>query len=161
CLDDLGKGAVVVPVAVRGDDCAHVRVADQRAQRLRFGGRVDEQGLPAGGVAEQVGVVRHLADRHLADDQAGQLADVGRLARFALPLAGVPIAVKDNVPVAGEVMTVGNAARASAAPETRDHKIVTRLRKAGAVVIGITRVPELCLYAATDAPGTVTRNPWD
>jgi amidase len=83
------------------------------------------------------------------------------LTRFALPLAGVPIAVKDNVPVAGEVMTVGNAARASAAPETRDHEIVTRLRKAGAVVIGITRVPELCLYAATDAPGTVTRNPWD
>src|SRR3712207_659370 len=24
-----------------------------------------------------------------------------------------------------------------------------------------TRVPELCLYAATDGPGTVTRNPWD
>ena len=83
------------------------------------------------------------------------------LTRFALPLAGVPIAIKDNVPVAGEVMTVGSAARASAAPETRHHEIVTRLRKAGAVVVGLTRVPELCLYASTDGPGTVTRNPWD
>ena len=83
------------------------------------------------------------------------------LTRFALPLAGVPIAVKDNVAVAGEVMTDGSAARASAAPETRDHPVVARLRKAGAVIVGITRVPELCLYAATDGPGTVTRNPWD
>src|SRR3954463_6051672 len=64
------------------------------------------------------------------------------LTRFALPLAGVPIAVKDNVPVAGEVMTVGTAARPSGAPEPRDHELVPRLRKAGAVVIGITRVPE-------------------
>jgi amidase len=38
---------------------------------------------------------------------------------------------------------------------------VARLRAAGAVVVGITRVPELCLYAATDGPGTVSRNPWD
>jgi amidase len=83
------------------------------------------------------------------------------LTRFALPLAGVPIAVKDNVAVAGEVMTNGSSARESAAPETRDHPVVTRLRKAGAVIVGITRVPELCLYAATDGPGTVTRNPWD
>src|SRR5688572_5171310 len=83
------------------------------------------------------------------------------LTRFALPLAGVPIAVKDNVAVAGEVMTNGSAARVSVAPETRDHPVVARLRKAGAVIVGITRVPELCLYASTDGPGTVTRNPWD
>jgi amidase len=38
------------------------------------------------------------------------------LTRFALPLAGVPIAVKDNVAVAGEVMTDGSSALASAAP---------------------------------------------
>src|SRR5688500_11757103 len=83
------------------------------------------------------------------------------LTRFALPLAGVPIAVKDNVAVAGEVMTNGSRALTSAAPEARDHPVVARLRKAGAVIVGITRVPELCLYASTDGPGTVTRNPWD
>ena len=82
------------------------------------------------------------------------------LTRFALPLAGVPVAVKDNVAVAGETCTDGSPAR-TAGPEPKDHPVVTRLRKAGAVVVGITRAPELCLYAATDGPGTVSRNPWD
>ncbi len=80
--------------------------------------------------------------------------------RASLPLAGVPVAVKDNVDVAGEASTDGSPA----CPErtaTRDHPVVARLRAAGAVVVGITRAPELCLYAATDGPGTVTRNPWD
>ncbi|SFF40775.1 amidase [Blastococcus tunisiensis] len=82
------------------------------------------------------------------------------LTRFALPLAGVPIAVKDNVAVAGEVCTDGSPA-CTTGPEPRDHPVVARLRKAGAIVVGITRAPELCLYAATDGPGTVSRNPWD
>ncbi|MGY1761854.1 amidase [Geodermatophilus sp. SYSU D00779] len=82
------------------------------------------------------------------------------LTRFAMPLAGVPVAVKDNVAVAGEVCTDGSAAR-TGPPETRDAEVVGRLRRAGAVVVGITRMPELGLYGATDGPGTVTRNPWD
>src|SRR4051794_18603648 len=80
--------------------------------------------------------------------------------RSELPLAGVPIAVKDNVAVTGEVSTDGSLAH-DPAPATTDHAVVARLREAGAVVIGITRVPELCIYSATDGPGTVTRNPWD
>jgi amidase len=80
--------------------------------------------------------------------------------RAQLPLAGVPVAVKDNVAVAGETCTDGSAAH-DPAPAAADHPVVARLRSAGAVVIGITRVPELCLYSATDGPGTVTRNPWD
>lgn len=80
--------------------------------------------------------------------------------RASLPLAGVPVAIKDNVEVAGEVATVGTAAHAPA-PAASDHAVVARLRAAGAVVVGITRVPELCIYSATDGPGTVTRNPWD
>jgi amidase len=82
------------------------------------------------------------------------------LTRFALPLAGVPIAVKDNIAVAGEVCTDGSLAR-NTGPEARDHPVVARLRKAGAIVVGITRVPELCLYGTTDGPGTVSRNPWN
>ncbi|SNR29379.1 amidase [Blastococcus mobilis] len=82
------------------------------------------------------------------------------LTRFALPLAGVPIAVKDNVAVAGEVCTDGSPASTSG-PEPRDHPVVSRLRKAGAVIVGIARAPELCLYAVTDGPGAVSRNPWD
>ncbi|MGY1706949.1 amidase [Geodermatophilus sp. SYSU D00697] len=80
--------------------------------------------------------------------------------RASLPLAGVPIAVKDNVAVAGEACTDGSPA----CPERRaaeDHPVVARLRAAGAVVAGLTRAPELCLYASTDGPGAVSRNPWD
>jgi amidase len=80
--------------------------------------------------------------------------------RSELPLAGVPIAVKDNVAVAGEVTTDGSMAH-TPAPAAADDPVVARLRAAGAVVVGISRVPELCIYAATDGPGHVTRNPWD
>ncbi|MGY2079404.1 amidase [Modestobacter sp. SYSU DS0657] len=80
--------------------------------------------------------------------------------RARLPLAGVPVAVKDNVAVAGELATDGSAAH-TPTPAATDDPVVARLRAAGAVVVGITRVPELCVYSATDGPGTVTRNPWD
>jgi amidase len=80
--------------------------------------------------------------------------------RSSLPLAGVPIAIKDNVAVAGEICTDGSPA-APQVPQTADHPVVARLRAAGAVVVGITRTPELSVYPMTDGPGTVTRNPWD
>ena len=80
--------------------------------------------------------------------------------RSSLPLAGVPVAIKDNVDVAGEACTDGSPACPERTAET-DHPVVARLRAAGAVVVGIARVPELCVYPMTDGPGTVTRNPWD
>jgi amidase len=139
-------------------------------------------GLPATEIARlvrsgevtAVDVVRaHLAHIDAVDARVGAFRVVRRdaalaeahaidtaLTRFALPLAGVPIAVKDNVAVAGEVCTDGSAA-CSDEPAARDHPVVSRLRKAGAIIVGITRVPELCLYGATDGPGSVSRNPWD
>jgi amidase len=80
--------------------------------------------------------------------------------RADMPLAGVPIAIKDNIDVAGEWCTDGSPACPSRTA-SEDHPVVARLRAAGAVVVGITRAPELCLYASTDGPGTDTRNPWD
>ena len=80
--------------------------------------------------------------------------------RSDLPLAGVPIAIKDNVAVAGEPLRIGSAAT-SAAPSLVDHPVVARLRAAGAVVVGITAVPELCIWGSTDSPGVITRNPWN
>jgi len=78
----------------------------------------------------------------------------------ALPLAGVPIAIKDNIPVAGEPLRDGSAAT-SARPQVADHEIVKRLRDAGAIVVGITAVPELCVFGATDSVYGITRNPWN
>lgn len=83
-----------------------------------------------------------------------------RADRANLPLAGVPIAIKDNVAVVGESMRVGSAAT-SDAPQSGDHPVVARIRAAGAVVVGLTNVPELCVFGATDSVYSVTRNPWN
>lgn len=83
-----------------------------------------------------------------------------RTDRAELPLAGVPVAIKDNVWVAGEPMRDGTLA-SDPAPQSTDHEMVRRLRAAGAVVVGLTRVPELCIWGATDSVFGVTRNPWD
>ena len=76
------------------------------------------------------------------------------------PLAGVPIAVKDDVPLAGQSTTRGS--RTYGPPAASDAECVRRLRAAGAIPIGITNVPELTIFpwTATDANG-ITRNPWN
>ncbi|MDP9461280.1 MAG: amidase family protein [Actinomycetota bacterium] len=139
-------------------------------------------GLPATEIAARVrsgelsavDVVRaHLEHIAAVDARVGAFRVVRRTAalleaatvdaapdRSSLLLAGVPIAVKDNVAVAGEVCTDGSPA-APKVLQTADHPVVARLRAAGAIVVGITRAPELCLYASTDGPGAVSRNPWD
>jgi amidase len=96
------------------------------------------------------------AEKALAEAAAID-ADPGR---DALPLAGVPVAIKDNISVAGEPTRSG----ARATPEgvtAADHEIVTRLRQAGAIVVGKTRLPELGLWATTDSAFGITRNPWN
>ena len=80
--------------------------------------------------------------------------------RADLPLAGVPVAIKDNVAVAGEPLRNGSTAT-SVEPAATDHPVVARLRAAGAIVVGITAVPELCIWGSTDSPAAITRNPWN
>jgi len=77
-----------------------------------------------------------------------------------LPLAGLPVLIKDNMPVAGHPMRDGSQAT-SAEPSPHDHELVRRLRNAGAIIIGTTRVPELCVWASTDSAFGTTRNPWN
>lgn len=76
------------------------------------------------------------------------------------PLAGVPIAIKDEMRVAGHPLTHGTGTSESG-PST-DSELVRRLRAAGAIPIGITKVPELTIWPWTaSAAHGVTRNPWD
>ncbi|MFI5806239.1 amidase [Streptomyces sp. NPDC051561] len=77
-----------------------------------------------------------------------------------LPLAGVPLAVKDNLSVRGESTRIGSAAT-STAPAAADHETVARLRAAGAIVVGLTQVPELCVFGTSDSVHGIARNPWD
>jgi amidase len=98
-----------------------------------------------------------LAERALAEaDQA----DARRRSDGERPLLGVPIAVKDNVDVAGELTTHGT--NAFGEPAREDAEIVRRLRSAGAVILGKTLLPELAVYPWTESPTFgATRNPWE
>jgi len=76
------------------------------------------------------------------------------------PLLGVPIALKDEVDLAGETTTRGTDAFPD--PATADSEMVRRLREAGAIVVGKTLLPELAICGFTEsATWGVTRNPWD
>ncbi|HEX2071087.1 MAG TPA: amidase [Thermoleophilaceae bacterium] len=98
-----------------------------------------------------------LAERALIEaDQA----DSRRAAGDERPLLGVPVAIKDNVDVAGTVTTFGTEAHGP--PATQDAELVRRLRTAGCVVLGKTTLPELAIMGTTEGPAFgVTRNPWN
>lgn len=99
----------------------------------------------------------------LADRALAQAAEVdARLASGEdLPLAGVPLAVKDHVWLAGAPATNGSRALADFVPDS-DCVAVSRLTRAGAVVVGKTNNPEFCYRGDTDSPlWGLTRNPWN
>ncbi|HEY6550213.1 MAG TPA: amidase family protein, partial [Solirubrobacterales bacterium] len=76
------------------------------------------------------------------------------------PLLGVPIAIKDESDVVGEVNLHGTDAFTE--PATADCEMVRRLREAGAIVVGLTLLPELAICGFTEsATYGVTRNPWN
>lgn len=75
------------------------------------------------------------------------------------PLLGVPVAIKDDVDLAGETTPFGCAGVGRVA--IRDAEAVSRLRAAGAIVVGKTNAPEVGQwhFSETRAFGE-TRNPW-
>jgi len=77
------------------------------------------------------------------------------------PLDGIPVAIKDNLYVAGLPAAWGSHLFADFTPE-HDDICIERLRAAGAVILGKTNTPEFALSGHTTSPrfGT-TRNPWD
>lgn len=98
-----------------------------------------------------------LAEQALAEADA---ADARRAEGGGGVLNGVPVAIKDDADVAGQETCFGTAANPGV--KGMDSAIVSRLRDAGAVIIGKTHVPELmiCCFTETLSFGA-TRNPWD
>jgi amidase len=90
--------------------------------------------------------------------EAEKVDDLEDLAN--LPLAGVPVAVKENTAVAGLPSWCGSVAARTPVAE-QDHEVVRRLRGAGAIVVGTTKMPEMGLWGVTDDGDGPTRNPWD
>jgi aspartyl-tRNA(Asn)/glutamyl-tRNA(Gln) amidotransferase subunit A len=92
-------------------------------------------------------------------DDDGARAQAARLS-YAQPqgrLHGVPVAVKDVIDVAGFPTRAGSRSRENALPVTVDAVIVTRLRAAGAVIVGKAHTTEFAFF---DGPPP-TRNPHD
>lgn len=87
------------------------------------------------------------ADKRLAEGKEGRLL-------------GVPVALKDNVDVAGLLTSHGTGAFDR--PAATDAALWRRLREAGAILLAKTTMPELAIlpFAETKTRG-ITRNPWD
>ncbi|MGF0175470.1 amidase [Streptomyces sp. Marseille-Q5077] len=140
----VGRTAAEIAAAVREKQATPREVVAEHLARIeRLDGRVGA-----------FRVVR--AEAALAEaDEVGSRADLAEL-----PLAGVPVAVKDNLAVGGESKRIGSAATPDT-PAADDHVTVARLRAAGAVVVGLTNVPELCVFGTTEGVHGTARNPWD
>ncbi|MFJ8153505.1 amidase [Streptomyces sp. NPDC094468] len=139
-----GRTAADIAAAVREKRVAPREVVAEHLDRIaRLDGRI--------GAFRKVRAEAALAE---ADELAAR-ADLAEL-----PLAGVPLAVKDNLAVRGEAHLDGSAATPDS-PADADHATVARLRAAGAVVVGLTNVPELCVFGTTDGIHGISRNPWD
>lgn len=98
----------------------------------------------------------------LAEQAMAQAVQVERrlAAGEVLPLAGVPVAVKDDTDVAGVSSMCGTAI--DMGPASADSAAVRRLREAGAVIIGKTHLSEFGAYpVAESATWGITRNPWN
>jgi Asp-tRNA(Asn)/Glu-tRNA(Gln) amidotransferase A subunit family amidase len=78
------------------------------------------------------------------------------------PLAGLPLLVKDMARCRGMRTTMGSALFADASPDDLDDVVVSRLRDAGAIVLGRTNTPAFghAAFTTNQVFGT-TRNPWN
>ncbi len=92
------------------------------------------------------------AEEIQAKIDAGELDD---------PLAGVPVAVKDNMCTEGVLTTCSSKILSNFKP-TYTAEAVKNLEKAGAVIIGKTNMDEFAMGSTTETSAYgVTRNPWN
>ncbi len=95
-----------------------------------------------------------------AEEALAEAAERDAAPRPRGPLHGVPLAIKEEVDVAGQVTTFGG--RGNSRPAARDAAVVARLREAGAVIVGKTNMPEFGQWPFTESLAHgITRNPWD
>jgi amidase len=140
----VGETAVGIAAAVRSGRVTPTEVLEEHLERIA----ALDQTLGAFQLVRTEEVraeAKALADR----------ADLGEL-----PLAGVPVAVKDSVDLAGTPTRSGSAATSEEAADA-DAELIRRLREAGALLVGKTSLPELGLWPFTESRAFgISRNPW-
>lgn len=142
-----GMGATELAQAVRDRRASAREVVKAHIDRVEaVNGRLNAVVIPL--------FERAMAEADSADEAVARGERLG-------PLHGVPITVKELFEVAGTDATFGLRNRIGI-PSTRDGPLVSKLRRAGAIIIGKTNVPQLMLAHETDsyAYGRAS-NPWD
>ena len=85
-----------------------------------------------------------------ARDRATMLDLELRRGRWRGPLHGIPIALKDNMDLAGYRTTAASAVRRNSSPAAVDAEVVRRLKQAGAVILGKTNMVEFAAFGSVD-----------
>ena len=135
---------------------------------------VEVSGAGDDAVARLAGALRRIDESELGKlawreiDRAESLAcartqDAGR-AKGAIRglLQGIPVGLKDMFDRQGHVAGWGSRMRADEVPAKQDATVISRLREAGAVIVGVQHMAEFAMsptgFNATYGPG---RNPWN
>jgi len=92
--------------------------------------------------------------------QAAQLDQEAKAGKFRSPLHGIPISLKDNIDTAGTRTTAASPMFRTRVP-TEDAEVVTKLKAAGAVILGKLNLHEFALGCTGDVSYFgPARNPW-
>ena len=92
--------------------------------------------------------------------EASRIDRLSQAERRQMPLAGLPVAVKDLIPAAGFRHTQGSSIFADRIA-SHDHAVVERMKHAGAIIVAKSNTPEFGLGSHTFNEVTgLTRNPY-
>ena len=145
-------GAAEIARRIASRDVSVTEVVQAHIDRIEeVDGRINAVIMPrfAEALAEARQADELLANNGAADGNSGAIG----------PLFGVPFTVKACFATAGQSATVGNA---PGLVSDRDALLVGRLRKAGAILIGKTNIPQMMTWHECDNPVYgCTNNPWD
>ena len=94
-------------------------------------------------------------------EKAGEVQKKIQAGELTGPLAGVPVAIKDNMCTEGILTTCSSKILGNFVP-TYSSEAVKKLEEAGVVIIGKTNMDEFAMGSTTETSAYgVTRNPWD
>ena len=120
-------------------------------------GSIDKNGPTINSVIELNPDAVRIAEERDAERKAGRVRG---------PLHGIPVLIKDNIDTADRMHTSAGSLALAASIAARDAFIVTRLREAGAVILGKTNLSEWANFRSTHSTsgwsgrGGQTKNPY-